>query len=187
MSGDRERGLKRLGAGAIGSSVVLAALLVYGSHEPMAYNAVKLPLEQEAEVNRWFPQGWRFFTRDPREPHALYLERDDATGRWQSAALGPNFLAENLFGFSRRPRAQGIEYGLLMHDVGHLDWTPCKERPEQCLEEARALRTVTNQSPEPTLCGTVGVVMQDQLPWAWAADGADTVMPSRVVKVRVKC
>ena len=46
---------------------------------------------------------------------------------------------------------------------------------------------ITNRSPEPTLCGAIGVALQKPIPWAWIDLPRPVVMPSRVVLLEVQC
>jgi antimicrobial peptide system SdpA family protein len=129
---------------------------------------------------------WRFFTRNPREDQTLiYRRRED--GSWASALMGPNFRASNYFGFGRRARAQGIELGLLIYNQPKRIWKACDQQPEACLENVPATTTLKNRSPDPTLCGTIGVVMQNVVPWGWAISAERFTMPSKVAKFQVRC
>ncbi len=172
------------------ASLVLGAFWVtvmgYVLHATFPFNPVKLPDEAGVNARLWSPQGWKFFTRSPREDWLLPFRRAD--DGWQRASLGPNARFDAYFGISRAPRAQGIEIGLLLHDVEKGMWDKCTDDPVRCLERSPIKRTLRNKTPQPTLCGLIGFALQEQVPWAWAYSRATPPrMPSRIAKFEVKC
>lgn len=136
------------------------------------------------------PEGWGFFTRDPREPRIVPYTLNPQ-GEWQNANLGPHSQGRWIFGFDRRSRAQGVEIGTLFGDVPEAGWTECGDDaepldPPTCLDLAEPI-SVHNPSESPSLCGTVALVAQEPIPWAWR-DAIDTIeMPSRVLLLDVAC
>lgn len=183
----RERtALRLLGAGALGLLAFWLTFSVYALHPALKFNPLRLPFESSLRMQRWTPEGWKFFTRNPREDRTRLLGRRQ-DGAWIDIGLGPNFKVSNLLGFSRVPRAQGIELALLVHDVAKSEWVRCTEQPEACLERLDHSVPLSNHSPEPTVCGTVGFVMQQTMPWAWASMTPEPIMPSRVMRLEVQC
>src|SRR5665213_797503 len=102
-----------LGVVSLALGTFWLAAISYVLHAAFPFNAVKLPDEKDINAKLWSPQGWKFFTRSPREDWLLPY-RQTASG-WQSASLGPNGRLDAYMGISRAPRAQGIEMGLLLH------------------------------------------------------------------------
>jgi antimicrobial peptide system SdpA family protein len=173
------------------STLLLAAFWLsvafYALHTLLPFNAVDLPAENDVKARLWAPQGWKFFTRNPREDWLLPFRRAH-DGNWKSASLGPNGRADAYFGISRLPRAQGIEMGLLLYKLPKAMWDECNTDPVVCLEHSAIKATLRNKTPNPTLCGIVGFADQRQTPWAWQAHGvAPRFMPSRIAKFEVKC
>jgi antimicrobial peptide system SdpA family protein len=171
------------------SAVALAAtvLFVYGAHGPIPFNPAQLPGEKAIGMSTWFPQGWRFFTRDPQEPGTeLYVRSAD--GSWIPNEIGPESKASFLFGLDRRPRAQSIELGKLVTSVESDLYQPCDSAPERCLERMTPLaQSLQNRSPHPTLCGDLAIVRRKPVPWAWARSAETLNMPSTVIRIRVTC
>jgi antimicrobial peptide system SdpA family protein len=182
------RTLERVfGSAAIALSVFWGVVTFYVLHQMMPFNAVDLPGEHQVQARVWAPQGWKFFTRNPREDWLLPFHRGP-DGEWTTASLGPNGRLDAYFGISRRPRAQGIEIGLLLYKLHKGIWNACNGDPTYCLEHSPIKATLHNRSPNPTLCGVIGFVHQRQVPWAWDARGvAPAFMPSRIAKFEVKC
>jgi antimicrobial peptide system SdpA family protein len=171
---------------AAGLSLCLVLGFVYVLHAATPFNAVELPGESSVRARLWSPQGWKFFTRNPREDtlHIYSRKRDSA---WSDASLGPNTSLAGWFGLNRKPRAQGIEYGLLLYGISATSWTKCDGGSIDCLERAPIASAVYNRTPRPTLCGTVGFVLRPPVPWAWAGITDDEAMPAKALKLVVKC
>lgn len=160
------------------------ALATYSIHAALPFNPIRLPYEKQVRIRMWFPQGWAFFTRDPREPDILPFVHN---GRdWIYASRGPNSRLTSVFGVSRASRAQGVEIGMLLVAIPREAWMVCKELPERCLNRVPEWsQSIPNRSPRPTLCGRVGLARQRPIPWAWSR--ARVTMPSTVTRVRVPC
>jgi len=161
-------------------------LACYALHAAMPFNAIRLPFEPHLYLIRWAPEGWAFFTRSPREED-LYSVRRTAAGSWLPAADNPYSRPKNFFGLNRAPKAQGIELGFLLHQVDKKAWDQCETTPAQCLEDAPTAKIIRNASPDPTYCGTIGVIKQAPVPWAWSRSAARIQMPIHLVKLEVRC
>lgn len=179
------RGLWRLGALTLGMGLGYALLFCYAVHPILPFNPIKLPAESTMRTNLFIPEGWRFFTRNPQEEQPLAFSRQN--GSWRSVMRGPNASAANLFGLDRAGRAQGLEMGLLMAEVHKRSFIECNEEPILCLEQAPSALSVRDASPDPTLCGTTGIVLRGPVPWAWARGTQSIFMPSRVARLEVRC
>lgn len=172
--------------------VVLAVLWTlvagYVVHAQLPKNTMELPFERDAHLVMlvFAPEGWAFFTKNPREPvfvpYAL-----DRSGIWRSVAVGSYDEPRHLFGASRTPRAQGVEMGLLASAVSGSAWQTCNALVEDCLRNAQEWLVAANPSPAATLCGKIAIVRQELLPWAWAAARGSTVMPSTFVRIDARC
>lgn len=175
-----------LGWSGLAVGGVWSIVFAYALHTAMPFNPIKLPFENRISLRMLLPEGFGFFTRNPREDCILLFRRSDRG--WQSASVGPAQQAAYAFGAVRAVRAQGIEAGLLIESLGAPSrWARCRERPEACLARTRSSATISNRSPAPTLCGMVGLALQETTPWAWAQRGAKPTMPSRVIVATVQC
>ena len=158
---------------------------MYTVHGSLPHNALTLPGGAKLQTAVWAPEGWKFFTRNPREEQTHLYTR--AGSSWANASTGPNALARNLFGLSRAGRVQPLEYGALVKDVPKEAWVDCEGSPMECLEEAPVAASLSNTALRKTLCGSVGIVLQKPIPWAWADSKRPVVMPSRVLRLEVSC
>ncbi len=160
-------------------------LAVCTLHASMAFNPVALPMTRMLRSDLILPQGWKFFTKDPQVAQMRLLEMRD--GSWHSADLGPNAEPSNGFGVSKKPRAQGAEAGLLTYHLPSAAWRECTDAPIDCLDRMQTAYRLESPSPTPTLCGTIGFVVQKPVPWGWTSVKTPFVMPARVAKVEVSC
>ncbi|HEY8040007.1 MAG TPA: SdpA family antimicrobial peptide system protein [Polyangiaceae bacterium] len=179
---------RRLGALllALGAAWAYAGVLAVRTRlSANAIDSIEAPSTQVEVAGRLFPQGWRFFTRNPQE--SVITPYEAAPGGWASASIMPNSRASNLFGLDRRGRTQIPEVvGILSQMKSHA-WVDCTGAPLGCLDGAPLAGTVVNKAPAPSLCGEVAFVSQPPVPWAWARSGREVVMPSRVTRVRIRC
>lgn len=177
-----------LGAALFGLAAIWSTFGLYVVHAHLPTNALDLPFESEIRtaLRVLVPEGWAFFTRNPREERFLpFLRRPDGT--WSYAHAGPNAEARNTFGLNRAARAQGVEIGLLQGSIPAAAWQPCDDAILACLQRSTTALELTNESPNPTLCGAVALALQEPLPWAWAAASSEETMPSKIVRLDVKC
>jgi antimicrobial peptide system SdpA family protein len=105
--------------------------------------------------------------------------------------LRVNAEPQFLFGVNRKGRVVGIELGYLITQVADSSFATCKNSPQACLRElssnSASITRIRNESPRPSICGTVGFAYQEVLPWAWSWRVNEVVMPSRVALVEVQC
>ncbi|WP_253957652.1 SdpA family antimicrobial peptide system protein [Paenibacillus oleatilyticus] len=152
-------------------------------HAVMPTNPITLPTGKTLGIALWFPQGWGFFSKNPREPQFRVLDLSDGS----LLPAWPNNMPANLFGIKRFGRSQGIEAGLLVSMIPETSKEKCEESPYSCLKKADKTLTLNNPTPNPTICGELGFVFQEPIPWAWSSGEENIEMPSTVVRVRVAC
>ena len=175
---------RRLGwyVAIVGMVAVFISFVVFQAALPE--NAVddSVPHFRES-VRRFVPEGWAFFTLSPRSPFPR-VYRLESAGRWRNVTPGPIADPNYAMGLDRAGRSQGPEVGLLLTGVPKDGWRKCIGDPVSCLSKASAGVTVANTSRR-TICGDIGIVVQDVLPWAWR--NLHTQMPSKVTRMRVTC
>jgi antimicrobial peptide system SdpA family protein len=173
-----------LGRRLTASAAVAGLLLAVVVHAALPNSPFEmLPPKGKQAVAAVVPEGWAFFTRNPRLP-SLVPYQFGPDSRWHSVAAGRNTRSNDAMGVDRAGRAQGVELAILVEHVPGSVWHRCGEDPLVCLSNAQVSATFENVSHR-TICGDVGFVVQDVLPWAWRYSPA--LMPSKVVRVRVTC
>ncbi|GGO21744.1 SdpA family antimicrobial peptide system protein [Micromonospora parathelypteridis] len=168
----------RLGRWIAGSAVVAVLLVGYLTRAVLPVAAMPAPPGRSV-ARALVPEGWAFFTRDPRRPSPVAYAAD-RDGRWRLASGGSRGPA----GLDKRDRARSAEISLLTRRLHGSAWTECDGEPSTCLAAAPAT-AVANTATVRTLCGDTGIVLQEVLPWAW--NDLPTVLPSRVARLTVTC
>ncbi|MFD9436147.1 SdpA family antimicrobial peptide system protein [Streptomyces sp. NPDC060002] len=167
---------------------VWAVVIAYVAQEQLPKNVLSLPGQTKARhtVANMAPQGWAFFTKSPRDAEIVPYKKS-ASG-WKQASLTPHSSPHNAFGLDRRSRAQGVEIALLLSAAQKDDWHACTSSRPQCLAGYGAPgRHLRNRSPEPTLCGTVGLLQEKPTPWAWRDLVPEAHTLERVMVLEVTC
>jgi antimicrobial peptide system SdpA family protein len=179
-----DRGDSRLGRRIVAVAVLALVVVAYVVHAALPVTALTLPFDRSAQVRSLVPEGWAFFTKSPRTPDPTVYGRPPG-GAWRRLTVPPQANPGSLMGLDRLARSQGTEVAILTNQVPPKAWIPCDRRPTDCLAGLSPAATVTNYSTHRTVCGDVGMTIQEVLPWAW--HGLSTVMPSKVARVVVKC
>jgi antimicrobial peptide system SdpA family protein len=152
-----------------------------------AWRSATDPLVVE-DMRRVLPQGWAFFTRDPQEPQThVYVRSEDG---WESVPHPAPNAVRSLFGLNRGARLYDHEVGLVMADVPPTAWVDCGEVNHlQCLNSLQPVPDLVVENPfEPAhLCGTLGLLQQEPIPWAWRDEAERIEMPVVGVVVEVSC
>jgi sporulation delaying protein A len=171
--------------GRLGALALLVLVLVgYVAVTALPAHPLSPAPTQKVRLQTFLPEGWGFFTISPRRPQLRALRPDG--GSWISADAGHLAVPAAAFGVNRVRRAQGTEIALLLRDVPAEAWTSCAGDPDACLSRLAALGTVDNGAVRPSLCGSIGFVRQEPLPWSWRS-APRTVMPSSALRLEVRC
>ncbi|MFF5333497.1 SdpA family antimicrobial peptide system protein [Streptomyces sp. NPDC013181] len=135
---------------------------------------------------RFLPQSWAFFTKPPSDPEFVpYLVSADGVSY---AARLPNSRSDNLFGLSRRQRAQGPEVAGMANQVR--EWRDCEKAEGDCPAVVAGSSTpvsVVNSSPVPTLCGRVVLVETRPVPWKFRDKYKGWRLDKQAALVEAKC
>ena len=173
---------------ALALALLAVSLLGASIFATMPTNTISVSYGELSPYWRLFwPQGWAFFTKKAQSPISLIYKYEGS--EWRLDNVGRNGELHHLLGLSRLPRARLIEFGFLQSFVGE-ELIPCEEEPSRCLaafQREHGLLPLVNPTEGPLLCGPLGFVFQDPLPWAWRESRAETVMHSKVVAVSVDC
>jgi len=173
------------GAGLVAGSVFVATLCFLCLGMVLPQSALHLSKTQGQRVSRFFPQGRKFFTKDPLSADFLVYRRQSPQ-TWVSIAAPSMGSRENLWGADRIIRTQGLELAMLLADAGDaLRWTECDDTVDTCASGAAEGPLVDNHAPIPTLCGDVAVTRERPVPWAWRH--LRSRMPYTIARVRVRC
>lgn len=149
------------------------------------YNPSRELLSRNMSLELFMPQGWNFFTANPRVEQTVAYKKT-ANG-WGNMLKWPHASRENLFGLRRTGRAQGLELGLILQELPAQSFVDCRETIGGCLDKVATVTRLENLDPSATLCGFIGLVAQQPVPWAWTRSGQAIKMSARVAKAFVQC
>ncbi|MCR9163212.1 MAG: SdpA family antimicrobial peptide system protein [Nannocystaceae bacterium] len=159
-----------------------AALVWWVLINALPHNPQSPGRTEEHQTRLALPEGWGFFTRDPREPD-LILVRRASGGDWSIEP--PHASAKNLMGLDRTSRAYPVETIRLLEDV-RAGFVECEQRWDACLSAA-PVHVVHNRRAEPVLCGDLGLLRRAPPPWAWAHLMSREDMPTSALRMEVVC
>jgi len=158
----------------------------------MPHAVVRPPLADSAGyvAVTLLPQGWGFFTKNPREPsYNLYsIESSNAV---RSVDPAVESAASNLFGLRRSPRiAQGVRTAI-GESIPDDRWAACVSTADvgDCLREVTVEGLQTIESPVRSTvavyCGLFLMARAEMLPWAWRESPQDREIA--LVLVDIQC
>ncbi|WP_396644353.1 SdpA family antimicrobial peptide system protein [Microbacterium sp.] len=121
---------------------------------------------QVRSVQSIAPQGWAFFTKSPRGSVPLAYRWDG--GEWVSADRGPNAQLRWAFGLNRESRLTEFDVQTALAEVDESWWQDCpRDRGDAHCLSATAPRAVASVGHDLRLCGEVGIVRREPVPWAY--------------------
>lgn len=140
-----------------------------------------------SSVQSLVPQGWGFFTRNPREASMIPYVYDGTT--WVNANRGPNAQLRYLLGLNRESRLTEFDIvQLLQQSATVTTWTPCAEpEVDSCVASATAAGVVpvVTYGYQLRLCGDVLIIRQEPIPLAYAGLGYRP--PMEAIRFHVTC
>lgn len=163
-------------------------IAIYSVRTSLPYNPARLPFEtpkNNTNFRAFFPEGFSFFTRNPREPQVEVYKLEG--GRLELLTIA-NASHKNWFGIVKSSRAQNIETGYLLSKIKADDWLSCKGPLIACVthEMTPVLELKTNYS-SPLLCGELVITVKKPVPWAWSNSMDPKNMPTEFARILIRC
>lgn len=150
-------------------------------------NAIMPSRQLRYIVQAFSPQGWAFFTRDPREAwhHTFTI---DERNRLQPADVA-DYRGAPWRGVDRTLRNRGIMTEQVAAQVPKDAWQPCRDTPRLCLMDYQGpvVEAVLSANDTTGLCGRLLIQEASTVPWAWRTSYQRVSNPSRIVVVNVRC
>ncbi|MEZ0184129.1 SdpA family antimicrobial peptide system protein [Flavobacterium oncorhynchi] len=136
----------------------------------------------KATIFNIIPQGWGFFTRDPRENEVwTYKILNNSVEKISQT----NGNLNNLYGASRKNRFIGVELSFLISQINTSSWIKMKGG-KLILDKKTYTDTIINTLKPCSLKGDFFIVEQERIPWAWSKNSDTIVMPYKYSKIYVK-
>lgn len=172
---------------ALFTTTLLAILITGIFYVSVSENPVRLKNHFNFKMFSFIPQGWAFFTRNPREAQIILYEiqkNGDITKYPQKHSS-----YKNIFGLDRKAskvivEIQGLK--LKLHDSLFIN---SKWRFQIAREGELPQKTVEiqNEIYDPILCGEYLMIFQKPVPWAWSKSIKTIDMPAKIIRLKVLC
>jgi antimicrobial peptide system SdpA family protein len=164
------------------------AIIIYALKITLPYNALHLPFENiryKTAFKAFFPEGFSFFTRDPRESQTEIFQLLDGD---LVSVTNKNGSYKNWFGVKRITRAINLDIGYLLSRIEEEDWIACNTAIQTCLDQTQNLFVELKSNYEkPLLCGEYVLLSRKPVPWAWAKNVHPEQMPLEYVRIYIVC
>lgn len=98
-----------------------SVILLFVFFHNISFNPIKHELRNnDQSFNFFVPQGWGFFTKNPREEVVLVYHQNKEK-EWELQSI-PNSSPKNMFGLSKRQRRMGMDLSFLLHQMKATKW-----------------------------------------------------------------
>lgn len=144
------------------------------------FNPLSTSYKTKVQTLSLIPQGWGFFTRNPREPQISAYTR---IGKKWVLQTFPN--ATYALGASRKMRVQSGELEMILRPVDDKSWKDDLGSIETLISSN--MITLYNPRNQPLMCGEYLVVSKAPIPWAWSRAQTMTQYPYRYLHIYVIC
>lgn len=174
---------------ALGTVLFWGIVTAYVFFDSIPDTPVSLPFSESIDTKLFMPEGWSFFTRNPREKSIRLYKQADSK-EWVEA-IPRNADITNWFGLKRTSRSKGLEYGRLLSQLDRrmVFWNNYNGSLNGCLSAvADTLKAVNaeNDMPNPAICGEILLVRSEPIPWAWR-NAKNIEMPLQLLKLNISC
>lgn len=148
-------------------------------------NPLQPPREVRQNLIAIIPQGWAFFTRNPREAIDHIYKKVGTEWVYFSYT---NSSFRNFFGIKREARALNVELAGLLSYISKEKWKACEIGLNTFLRDStlEAIR-LDNESTIKSLCGDILIERRQSVPWAWSKSSDSIQMPSKLIQLNVVC
>lgn len=150
----------------------------------LPFNPLSEHLRGESIVKSFVPEGWAFFTRDPREERLEVVYR--VGGRWVPNPLVPMGKLSNELGLWRKVRAQSVEIAMLLPQVRKDQWIEHPKGFWTSVVTSSKSQEVVDTSPYPVLPDTIAIVKHEPIPWSYARMITVDSLPCRYVVLAIR-
>ncbi|MFK7846785.1 MAG: SdpA family antimicrobial peptide system protein [Rhodothermales bacterium] len=148
-------------------------------------NPIRHSMKQKMVFTSILPEGWAFFTRDPRQP-SLYGYKN-VNGSWVIHE-NQNSRLSNLLGVQRKSRTLGLELDVIVSQRGDSSWVECEDEINICYQhDSLNPIPVNNTTVVKTLCGEFIVQERKPVPWAWSSNYKNIHLPSKYLYFDIAC
>ncbi len=165
---------------------MLGGLVGIATLAAMPIHTIPMADDTRAAIMSLIPEGWGFFTKNPREPEMQIATLRDGT--MQNLNIVSSFQFRYAFGLNRQPRSQGRELDQLLKQLRDVRlWHNCQTSTVVCAQKLHVQKRIINTVNPATLCGNLVLFERGPVPWAYRHIKSKENMPSRLTRVEVLC
>jgi antimicrobial peptide system SdpA family protein len=159
--------------------VLIGVVGFYSLISSLEFNPLSISQKKSKMIFTLVPQGWGFFTRDPREAQTLiYTKTSGGFELVNKSASEPEYL----FGLSRMSRRKNIEFGYVFSQIPDSLWV---DHSDIVICDSLRPYHIKNAYLNPVCRGEFVVVSKDPIPWAWSKSYYSVEMPFKCCKIYV--
>lgn len=166
-------------------SCILLVSIVY--IVSMQENPVVLTSKNDSKIITFLPQGWAFFTRNPREAQIIIYELKNG----QIYEIPQKHSSyKNLLGINRKASKILSELQIiLLENVKKEDYVDLQWNYQANVYDAIPTKTIhcKNKMNNPLLCNQYLVIFQKPVPWAWSKSLDKIKMSAKGIIINVEC
>jgi antimicrobial peptide system SdpA family protein len=165
------------------ASLLLVTSIFFTS---ISFNPIQNRYGNKQLIFTFLPQGWSFFTRNPREAQVLLYKID---GKRIIPITQKHSSYKNLFGLIRKSSIYTSEIQIIRSKINdslffNTKWN-YQENKIGLVPKGKI--TIYNEIFSPLLCGEYLLVFQEPIPWAWSKNMKSIKMPAKIIRINIKC
>lgn len=157
---------------------LLAFIVFFSSIEEQVVVSKKV----KEQVNMIFPEGWGFFTKNPRDLLIEVYMIDNGELKPVSMA---NHTFSNFLGLSRKTRVIGYEASAIANKVHKRAWKTEQTKPLEYFIEDKAIEVKGEAGFAHFVAGEYLFKLYKPVPYAWSKMNQNQYNPYTIAKLRI--
>lgn len=164
--------------------LISGSFIILSLADMLDFNGVNMSLKVDKRVFCFFPQGWAFFTRSPREAQVYLLKKKD------DKFVSENFYHssyKNLFGLNRETTRINYELIDAYSNFSKEEFTSGFSNIQCDIIDSvpKKIHYVKNSFDNPRIQGEYIIVLQNLVPYPWIKNLKNEMMPSKSIRFYV--
>ncbi len=139
------------------------------------------------EMRFLVPQGWSFFTKDPREEEIYIYELNNSDNK--KIRLN-NIQFNQLLGVKRENRIRYTKTSNIIQNIDpslFLDFNGNAQKFVNQNNNKERINEISINVKKPSLCGKYLIEIKEPIPWSWLSIKENIKMPSKLIIIEFKC
>lgn len=161
----------------VGAWSIASLMIFFSSFKEQVF----IPKKVQKHIGTIFPEGWGFFTKNPRDP---LLEVYEVKNDILTLTTIKNQSAQNIFGLSRKSRIVGYESSMIANEVLPKYWSKDKMGNLHQLK-MDTIFSIKNNNNKYLKKGIYLFVTYEMVPFAWAKQNQNANNPINYIFVNI--